>query len=196
MTGWLDASVTVMRLQNAEIARKIDTTGMPGSPTWNECNKKFASLGVEMALFGKPCWAHQLAHSFQHCWLTPDVDVWVAPTTTWQTKEENPCLHNTCCWAAKGLNADITDPRAPGLLKHPWWDLSWRDTTEEHLPACWELWSWPLTCTARNLDRTRGTEPEEETHNLPENSKDGWRHSTPRPPQAVEFPKWNNAGIE
>ena len=144
------------------------------SPTWNKCNKKFASLGAEMAFFGKPCWADQLAHSFQHCWLTIDIDVWVAPTTAWQTKEENPCLHSTHHWAAKGLNADITDPWSPGLLKHPQQDLLQWDTAEEHLPACWELWEAKeppsnmeppevnvrvdcLTCSARNLDRTRGT---------------------------------------
>ena len=37
---------------------------------------------------------------------------------------------------------------------------------------------------------------EEETHNLPEMSKDGWRHSIPRPPEVVEFPRCNNAGFE
>ena len=37
---------------------------------------------------------------------------------------------------------------------------------------------------------------QEETHNLPETSKDGWRHSTPRPPEVVEISRCNNAGIE
>ena len=37
---------------------------------------------------------------------------------------------------------------------------------------------------------------EEETHNSPETSKDDWRHSTPRPPEVVEIPRYNNAGIE
>ena len=37
---------------------------------------------------------------------------------------------------------------------------------------------------------------EEETHNLPDTSKDGWRHSTPRPPEVVEIPRCNNGGIE
>ena len=36
---------------------------------------------------------------------------------------------------------------------------------------------------------------EEETHNLPEMSKDGLRHSTPRPPEVVEIPRCNNVGI-
>ena len=182
-------------------------------PTWNKCNKKFASLGAEMALFGRPCQTHQLAHSFQHCWQTFDVDIWVAPATAWQTEEENPCLHSTHHWADKGLNADMADPWAHGLPKHPQPDLLWWDTTKEHLPTCWELWEakeppsnmeppevnvwvdhWhvlPETWT-----EPEELEPEEETHNLPEKSKDGWRHSTPRPPQAVEFPSWNIAGIE
>ena len=183
------------------------------SPTWNKCNKKLASLGAEMALFGKPCPAHQPAHSFQHCWQTLYVDVQVAPATAWQTKEENPCLHSTCCWAAKGLNADIADPWAPGLPKHPWQDLLEEGTAEEHLPACWELWEakeppsnmeppevnvwvnhWHVLL--ETWTEQEGPEPEEETHNLPEISKDDWRHSTPRPPEAVEFPKWNNVSIE
>ena len=37
---------------------------------------------------------------------------------------------------------------------------------------------------------------EEETRNLPEMSKDDSRHSTPRLPEIVEFPRCNNAGIE
>ena len=37
---------------------------------------------------------------------------------------------------------------------------------------------------------------EEETCNLHEKSKDGWRHSTPRPQEVVEFPRCNNAGID
>ena len=37
---------------------------------------------------------------------------------------------------------------------------------------------------------------EEETHNLPETSKDCWRHSTPRSPEVVVFPRCNNASIE
>ena len=37
---------------------------------------------------------------------------------------------------------------------------------------------------------------EEETHNLPEISMDGDRHSTPRPHDVVEIPMCNNAGIE
>ena len=37
---------------------------------------------------------------------------------------------------------------------------------------------------------------EEETYNLPETSKDGRRHSIPRPPKVVEIPRCNNASIE
>ena len=37
---------------------------------------------------------------------------------------------------------------------------------------------------------------EEETNNLPDTFKDGWRHSTPWSPEVVEFPRCNNAGIE
>ena len=37
---------------------------------------------------------------------------------------------------------------------------------------------------------------EEETCNLPQMSKDGSRHSTPRPPEIVEIPRCNNASIE
>ena len=37
---------------------------------------------------------------------------------------------------------------------------------------------------------------EKETCNLPETSKDGWRHTTPRPPEVVEIPRCYNAGIE
>ena len=37
---------------------------------------------------------------------------------------------------------------------------------------------------------------EEETSNLSEMSKDGWRHSTLRPPEVVVTPMCNNAGIE
>ena len=37
---------------------------------------------------------------------------------------------------------------------------------------------------------------EEETPNLPETSKGGWRHSNPQPWEVVEIPRWNNAGIE
>ena len=59
--------------------------------------------------------------------------------TTWQTEEENSCLHNTCLLATKGLNTVIADPWTPGLMKHPWQDLLWWNTNEECLPACWEL---------------------------------------------------------
>ena len=37
---------------------------------------------------------------------------------------------------------------------------------------------------------------EEETLNLPETSKDGRRHSTPRPLELVEIPRCNYAGNE
>ena len=63
----------------------------------------------------------------------------------------------------------------------------------QHVENCWEprspiqhgatrikCLSWPLSCPARNLHRTRELMQEEETHNLPETLKDGWRHSTPR----------------
>ena len=37
---------------------------------------------------------------------------------------------------------------------------------------------------------------QEEKNNLPETSKDGGKHSTPRPPEIVAFPRCNNVGIE
>ena len=37
---------------------------------------------------------------------------------------------------------------------------------------------------------------EEETHNLPDTSKDGWKHSSPKPPVVVDFPWYNSARIE
>ena len=126
-----------------------------------------------MALFGTPSWSHQPAHSIKHCWYIFIVDVWVAPATAWQTEEGTPCQCNTYLWAAKRLNADMADPSAPGLPKHPWQDLLWWDSTKECLPTCCELGSqgtsiqhgatrikslsWPLTSSARNLDRSRGT---------------------------------------
>ena len=136
--------------------------------------------------------------------ITLDVDVWFSPATIWQTEEENPCQCSTCCWAAKGLNAHIADLWVPGLPKHPQWDHLWWGTAEEHLPTCWEWWEakdppsnmvppesnvsvdhWCVLL--ETWTEQEGPESEEEKHNLPEKSKDGWRHSTLRPPEQWSF---------
>ena len=106
----------------------------------------------------------------------------------------------------------MADPWAPPLLKHPWCNLLWWESTEEHLPTCWKLWAakeppynmvppesvvwvdlWHvLPETWTELEELM----QEETHNLPEKAKDGWRHSTPRPPDVVEIQRCNNVCIE
>ena len=97
----------------------------------------------------------------------------------------------------------MADSWAPGLLKHPQDLLQW-STVEEHLPICWELWGakeppsnmvppesniwvdlWHvLPETWTELEELM---QEEETHNLPETAKDGWRHLTWGPQRQWRF---------
>ena len=100
----------------------------------------------------------------------PVVDTWVTSVTAWQTKEENPNLCNTHLLEAKGLNAVMADPWAPTLQKVSMIRFFMIDIDEECFLTCWQLWeakepsfnrirslNSPVTCYARNLDWTRGT---------------------------------------
>ena len=49
----------------------------------------------------------------------------------------------------------------------------------------------PVMFSARSLDRTKGMLEEEETHNSPDISMDGWKHSIPRPSEVRDFPRCN-----
>ena len=105
------------------------------------------------------------------------------------------------------------DPPVHQMLEHMAyqnihsWDLLWWDITEECPPTCWEWWEakepqsnmvppeskvwvdlWHFL--PETLTELEELMQEEETRNLPETSKDGWRHSNPRLPGVVEFPRW------
>ena len=53
-----------------------------------------------------------------------------------------------------------------------------------------------VTHSARNLDIPGEPKLEEKTHNLPDMSKRGQKHSTPRFPQVVESLRYNRADID
>ena len=53
----------------------------------------------------------------------------------------------------------------------------------------------PVTCFAGNLDRNR-VPMQEEIHNSPGMSKNGWKHSSQRLPGVADFPRHNNADID
>ena len=82
-----------------------------------------------------------------------------------------------------------------GLKKH---SPGWWDSAKDCLPTCWELWKakeppsnmvppeskvwvdlWHLL--PETLTKQKELMQKKKTHNLPEISKDSWRHSTPRP---------------
>ena len=138
---------------------------------------------------------------FQHCWYTFVIDTW----------GRNLCMCNLYLWAAKWLNAAKANPWAPGHLKHPSWDSfdrivirivfnrlrtvgSERASIQQGPPEkdiFIDLW-YVLVETWTKLGELM---LDEETHSSPEMSKDGWKHSTPRLPEVLDFPRCNKADI-
>ena len=105
------------------------------------------------------------------------------PLSTWPT--ETSMMRSFMMEHCLGMSANML--RSQGS----------QGTSIQHCTSRFKSLSWPLTCSARNLDRTKGTNAGRgNTYKLPETPKDGWRHSTPRPPEVVEFPWCNNADTE
>ena len=105
----------------------------------------------------------------------------------------------------------MADPWVPGLLEHPSWDLLQQDSAKETSTILKTMGSqgafiqygvcrirslnWPVTHSARDLDRTRKkVMQEEERHNLSDISMDVCTHSTLRPPEVVYCPRYYAAG--
>ena len=143
-------------------------------------------------------------------------DLWCrhlsCPTTAWQTEEENPCLYTTLL-SSQRVKCRHVRPLSAWPMETYVMRSFMKGIPEECLQTCWELWGAKkppcnmvppqsnIWVDLWHVLPETWTEPEElmqeeETCNLPETSKDGWRHSTPRPPELVEIPRCNNAGIE
>ena len=127
---------------------------------------------TEMALFGKP--VSTPASPFLSALM---VDLWhrcsSCPCHHLIDWGENPYVHSTCCWAAKGLKCKYPRPLRAWPTETSWQDLLQCTLLRnicQHVENCGKpgapiqhgasrikCLSWPLTCSVRNLDRTRGT---------------------------------------
>ena len=58
------------------------------------------------------------------------------------------------------------------------------------------IWSWPVTCSARNVEELGELMQKGETYNSPDMSKDGWKHLTPSLLEEVDCPRCNNADTD
>ena len=59
----------------------------------------------------------------------------------------------------------------------------------------WEVWIDPWHVLPETWTEL-GAMQKEASHNSPDKFKDGWKHSTPRLLEEVDFPWWNNADID